>query len=52
MLTILMFVCQLSHLRFPQCHGDAIDANFDTCSKALGLEVILRAKFPGAFGDY
>lgn len=47
-----MLVCQFSHLRFPQRHGDAIDADFYTCSKALGLEIVLRAKLPGAFGDY
>lgn len=47
-----MFVCELSHLGLPQRHRNAIDADFDACSKALGLEIVLRAKLPGAFGDY
>lgn len=49
---MLMLVCQLSHLRFPQRHGNTIDANFDTCSKTLGLKIVLRTKLPGAFRDY
>lgn len=47
-----MFVCELSHFRLPQRHRNAIDTNFDACSETLGLKIVLRAKLPGAFGDY
>lgn len=52
MLTILVFVCELSHFRLPQRHGDAIDANFYACPESLSLEIVLRTKLPGAFGNY
>lgn len=52
MLTVLMFVCELSHFRLPQRHRNAIDTDFDARSETLGLKIVLRAKLPGAFGDY
>lgn len=51
-LSIFILVCKVSHLRISQRHRDAIDAYFYARSKALGLEVVLRSKFPGAVGDY
>lgn len=46
-----MLLQQFAHFRLPKRHRDSIHASFDPCSKIIGLESILGAKFAGSFSD-